>query len=108
MEYPAHTEDDHQPLAVRVRAEVPGLTGLRFVAAISAAVAHGCEQILRFTDPAPRWAYWIPQTAGLGMSLFFVLSGFVIHCNYRKAVTQDGLHGLGGFGWARFSRLYPL
>jgi hypothetical protein len=52
--------------------------------------------------------YWMKQTAGLGMGLFFVLSGFVIHYNYRIAVTAGGLNGLSGFVWARFSRLYPL
>jgi peptidoglycan/LPS O-acetylase OafA/YrhL len=89
------------------RADVPGLTGLRFVAALSVALAHGSELILKF-DPPPRLMHWIPQLAGLGMSLFFVLSGFVIHYNYRLAVTQGGLKGLSGFVWARFSRLYPL
>jgi peptidoglycan/LPS O-acetylase OafA/YrhL len=94
--------------AVAPRTEVPGLTGLRFIAAFSVAIAHGSEQILKFDDPSLRLTYWIPQITGLGMGLFFVLSGFVIHYNYRIAVTQGGLNGLGGFVWARFSRLYPL
>jgi peptidoglycan/LPS O-acetylase OafA/YrhL len=91
-----------------LRPDVPGLTGLRFAAAFSVAIAHGSEQILRFSAPTPDLMYWLPQLAGLGMGLFFVLSGFVIHYNYRIAVTQGGLNGLGGFVWARFSRLYPL
>ena len=37
-----------------------------------------------------------------------MLSGFVIHFNYRIAVTEGGLNGLSSFAWARFSRLYPL
>ncbi len=48
------------------------------------------------------------QSANFGMVLFFVLSGFVIHYNYRMTVTQGGLQGIGGFIWARFARLYPL
>jgi peptidoglycan/LPS O-acetylase OafA/YrhL len=87
--------------------EVPGLTGLRFIAALAVAMAHGCELILRF-NPSPRLLYWVPQYAGFGMTLFFVLSGFVIHYNYRITVTKGGLSGLGSFIWARFSRLYPL
>jgi peptidoglycan/LPS O-acetylase OafA/YrhL len=46
--------------------------------------------------------------AGFGMSLFFVLSGFVIHYNYSKLVTEQGPSGYLKFMWARFSRLYPM
>jgi peptidoglycan/LPS O-acetylase OafA/YrhL len=96
------------PAETAVRPEVPGLTGLRFVAAFSVALAHGSLLILKFNAPPPELTYWISTLAGLGMGLFFVLSGFVIHYNYRIAVTQGGLNGLSGFLWARFSRLYPL
>lgn len=44
--------------------------------------------------------------SGLGMPLFFVLSGFVIHYNYRDLYAQNG--GLKAFVVARFTRLYPL
>jgi len=94
--------------AIQPRREVPGLTGLRFVAAFSVAMAHGSELILKFDSPSLAQTRWLPPLAGLGMGLFFVLSGFVIHYNYRIAVTQGGIDGLGGFIWARFSRLYPL
>ena len=94
--------------AAASRPEVSGLTGLRFIAAFSVAIAHGSEQTLRFSNQSPQFVYWISQISALGMGLFFVLSGFVIHYNYRVAVTQGGLDGLGGFVWARFSRLYPL
>jgi peptidoglycan/LPS O-acetylase OafA/YrhL len=90
------------------RREVPGLTGLRLVAALSVAVSHGTDQILRLSNVPYHLTYWLSQSAGFGMVLFFVLSGFVIHYNYRRTVTQGGLEGLGGFIWARFSRLYPL
>jgi peptidoglycan/LPS O-acetylase OafA/YrhL len=86
--------------------EVPGLTGLRFVAAISVALAHGAHLILKLDDDSV--TYWLTTLSGLGMGLFFVLSGFVIHYNYRLAVTDGGLNGLSSFFWARFSRLYPL
>ena len=90
------------------RAEIPGLTGLRFVAAISVAIAHGADQVLKLQDAPFHLTFWLPQLAGFGMSLFFVLSGFVIHYNYRLAVTTEGPRGLSGFFWARFARLYPL
>jgi peptidoglycan/LPS O-acetylase OafA/YrhL len=107
MQHTARSSDARKSVPAAPRKDVPGLTGLRFVAALSVALAHGSELILKF-DPPLRLTYWIPQLAGLGMSLFFVLSGFVIHYNYRHAVTQGSLSDLGGFIWARFSRLYPL
>jgi peptidoglycan/LPS O-acetylase OafA/YrhL len=88
------------------RREVSGLTGLRFFAALSVVLSHGADQILRLRNST--FTYWLSQSAGFGMVLFFVLSGFVIHYNYRKTVTQGGVNGLGSFIWARFSRLYPL
>lgn len=90
------------------RVEVSGLTGLRFVAALSVAIAHGSLLILRFDRPQLLGVSWLSTVAGLGMTLFFVLSGFVIHYNYRIAVTQNGASGLLAFLWKRFARLYPL
>jgi peptidoglycan/LPS O-acetylase OafA/YrhL len=46
--------------------------------------------------------------SGFGMTLFFVLSGFVIHYNYARLVTDGGWRGIAAFLWARFARLYPL
>jgi peptidoglycan/LPS O-acetylase OafA/YrhL len=76
--------------------EVPSLTGLRFVAAFWVAFAHGKGVLLRIDDlPA---LHWLDIPAGFGMTLFFVLSGFVIHYNYRK-VTTEGVSGVGRFLW---------
>jgi peptidoglycan/LPS O-acetylase OafA/YrhL len=85
--------------------EVPSLTGLRFIAAFSVAFAH-CSAVL-FRIEGVSSLSWLGVPAGFGMSLFFVLSGFVIHYNYR-AVLQRGIPGIGRFIWARFARLYPL
>lgn len=88
-----------------MRDEVPSLTGLRFVAAFCVAFAHSNVVLMRIENlPSLRW---LDVPAGFGMTLFFVLSGFVIHYNYRR-VTGEGVSGVGRFLWARFSRLYPL
>ena len=42
------------------------------------------------------------------MTLFFVLSGFVVHYNYGNLVTKGRLRGIAAFLWARFARPYPL
>jgi peptidoglycan/LPS O-acetylase OafA/YrhL len=90
------------------RDDLPVLTGLRFLAAFSVLIGHGAAFILNFETRDYDFVYWLRQASGFGMTLFFVLSGFVIHYNYRISVTQGGGRGLGAFLWARFARLYPL
>jgi peptidoglycan/LPS O-acetylase OafA/YrhL len=89
--------------------ELPVLTGLRFLAAFSVLIAHGLAHTLRINEGmGASLIYWTSQFAGFGMTLFFVLSGFVIHYNYNALVTKGGIYGCGFFMWARFARLYPL
>jgi len=87
---------------------VPGLTGLRFLAAFSVLIAHGFAVIMHGHDAPGGIAYWVTQASGFGMTLFFVLSGFVIHYNYATLVTEGRLRGIAAYLWARFARLYPL
>lgn len=86
---------------------VPSLTGLRFLAAFSVLLAHSAAVLLRDYETPGNVVYWIKQTSGFGMTLFFVLSGFVIHYNY-SATASRSLRDVGRFLWARFARLYPL
>jgi peptidoglycan/LPS O-acetylase OafA/YrhL len=44
----------------------------------------------------------------LGMNLFFVLSGFIIHYNYSSSLTEFSVPNFTRFVIARISRLYPL
>jgi len=88
--------------------DVPGLTGLRFLAAFSVLIAHGFGVLLQGHDTPGSVAYWATQASGFGMTLFFLLSGFVIHYNYATLVTAGGFRGIAAYLWARFSRLYPL
>ena len=91
-----------------LRQDLPALTGLRFVAAFSVLIGHGFAWILANHETPGGLVFWVSQISGFGMTLFFVLSGFVIHYNYGKLVTTKGLRGVGAFLWARFARLYPL
>jgi peptidoglycan/LPS O-acetylase OafA/YrhL len=90
------------------RDEVPALTGLRFVAAFSVLIAHAVSTILASYEAPLNAIYWLRQASGFGMTLFFVLSGFVIHYNYASLVTGERQGGVGAYLWARFARLYPL
>lgn len=87
--------------------DIPALTGLRFLAALSVALAHSSGRILEYQS-TDEGGQWLSRLGPFGMTLFFVLSGFVIHYNYRYLATARGLAGLGQFLWARFARLYPL
>jgi len=84
------------------------LTGLRGVAACSVLIAHAFETSFNygagsvFHPFASRLAYF-------GMSLFFVLSGFVIEYNYADSFAIGRLPAAAyRFFVARFARLYPL
>src|SRR5207253_503039 len=74
----------------------------------SVLIAHAASTILSFAETPWGVIYWMKQASGFGMTLFFVLSGFVIHYNYAGTVTEGGIKGARNYLWARFSRLYPL
>jgi peptidoglycan/LPS O-acetylase OafA/YrhL len=90
------------------REDVPGLTGLRFAAAFSVLIAHSMSMLMRSHETPWGFVYWVIQASGFGMTLFFVLSGFVIHYNYATLVTEGRVRGIAAYLWARFARLYPL
>ena len=107
---PAHAASLPRPAAMsKIHPDaVPGLTGLRFLAAFSVLFAHAVAVLLQGHDYPGSVAYWCTQASGFGMTLFFVLSGFVIHYNYAGLVTGGRLRGIAAYLWARFARLYPL
>jgi peptidoglycan/LPS O-acetylase OafA/YrhL len=80
---------------------LPALDGLRFMAAMLVAGGHYASIIGQGTFPET-----LASFTGLGMTLFFVLSGFVIHYNYYNTIPKAG--GTRSFAVARFARLYPL
>ena len=90
----------HQP--------IPALTGLRFVAAFSVLVSHSIGALIHFPGRAPDWYIFLSCLSSIGMPLFFVLSGFVIHYNYSNLIERRGFHEVANFFIARFARLYPL
>ena len=82
---------------------IPALTGLRFVAALLVFVSH----------------YPVPGVAGtplrmmrsgyMAVTLFFVLSGFVLAYNYLERMETRLTPGVvGEFLLARVARIYPL
>lgn len=83
-------------------AELPALTGLRFIAAISIAFEHVCIGAIFILFGRPIGPVY-------AMPLFFVLSGFIIHYVYAKSLNERRWGGAAlDFMAARISRLYPL
>lgn len=83
---------------------IGSLTGLRFVAAASVAVGHGALSLRH------DWlSQLVAQFSSIGMTLFFVLSGFVLWLNYADSFQTAAFGAaLRSFAVARFARLYPM
>ncbi|MES9996755.1 acyltransferase family protein [Desulfovibrio aminophilus] len=94
-------------LVTAKRAQLDELTGLRFIAAFCILIAHASHW-LSPTQPPHSVINWIMKSAGIGMPLFFVLSGFVIHYNYGRMFDKLTFNGYFKYVFARFSRIYPL
>ncbi len=90
------------------RAQLPALTGLRFLASFLVLVGHALHVYLLF--PGSSFVLLGGMAlACLGMSLFFVLSGFVIHYNYAQLFrSEPPARALYSFLSNRLARLYPL
>ena len=84
----------------RKPAEILPLTGLRFVAAFYVFLFH---VQLRFPLPVPAFLGRVIENGAAGMSLFFVLSGYVLAYRYagRKIDLKD-------YFWSRVGRIYPI
>lgn len=87
--------------------ELRALTGLRFIAALLVLVGHSWV-IVRFTDDRVMTAIMTGGTP-IGMTAFFVLSGFVLWINYAADFqTRPLLESGRRFVVARIARLYPM
>ncbi len=98
-----------QPGGGVIKENVPSLTGLRFIAALTVVVSHIFAMMVKVPGSGSilhTLLSVVGSLSGAGMTLFFVLSGFVIHMNYGHAMSTPT--GLWNFFAARFARLYPL
>lgn len=76
------------------------LTSLRFIFALMVFAAH-CYVI------APHFSHFLYKEGFVGVSFFFVLSGFIIAYNYQRKFEQQTVTKRT-FWIARFARIYPL
>ena len=92
------------------RAEIQSLTGLRGVAALLIVWCHWGTWMRPTGSPTlPPMLAAIFGTDEIAMTMFFVLSGFVIAYNYGQFDWRGKTcHSLINFFTYRIARLYPL
>jgi peptidoglycan/LPS O-acetylase OafA/YrhL len=79
------------------------LTGLRIFPALAVYFSH-----LHAPAGSPDWLARALAGGYYGVTVFFVLSGFVLAINYWDRLTRPSGRGLWSFAVARFARVYPL
>lgn len=80
--------------------QIKSLTGLRFFAAAMVVANH-------FSNPTHRLIANFTQHSFIGVTIFFVLSGFIL--SYSYASRPGSMRGtLRSFWMARIARLYPV
>ncbi|OJA47846.1 acyltransferase family protein [Burkholderia ubonensis] len=82
-----------------LRGEIPALTGLRFIAAVSVVAFHAPLFGILPDDWFGR--FQLMQ----GVSFFFVLSGFILQYNYRDSISSIGF---ARFVSLRIAKIWPL
>jgi peptidoglycan/LPS O-acetylase OafA/YrhL len=80
-----------------------GVQVLRFVAALLVVV---CHSTLIVSERMPYLGFPVWQKGGIGVSLFFVISGFVIVLSSRS--LEPRADGWALFAWRRLVRIVPL
>ncbi|MDR6490412.1 peptidoglycan/LPS O-acetylase OafA/YrhL [Paraburkholderia terricola] len=80
----------------------PALTSIRFIAAFAVVVSHYSENNLL---PLPSAIFDFIDGGRSAVSLFFVLSGFILTFTYRDKLGHGGVRT---FYEARIARIYPM
>ena len=85
---------------------LPSLTGLRFWAVFFILINH----LLLGYVPRDNLLFinMLRHAGEIGMDIFFILSGFIIHYNYSASIQSFSKLSIYSFIVARIARLYPL
>jgi peptidoglycan/LPS O-acetylase OafA/YrhL len=84
-------------------ADIKPLTGLRFIAAFWLLLYFFWGRL----DLGVRDEFALIEKGGMGVDLFFILSGFILAHVYGPQVENKTFHWRS-FLWARLARVYPL
>jgi peptidoglycan/LPS O-acetylase OafA/YrhL len=91
---------------VEAKSRLEALTGLRLVAAAVVAVAH-----MPFLHADPRLAPAVRRAmaeGSCGLTIFFVLSGFVLTYGYHDRLANPTRREVGRYYLARVARIWPV
>lgn len=88
----------------RKREFFPQLTSVRFFAALIVVLYHYNDE---FSPYLPGFLKNLINHGYIGVSFFFILSGFILGANYYDRLLTRRV-SVPEFLWARFSRIYPL
>ncbi len=95
---------------ISAKDRLPALTGIRFFLALWVIVFHqsGPAGMMRLqVSKLPEPFFGAVRTGYLAVSVFFVLSGFILAYNYPISRNWSA-PGIRKFAWARVSRIYPV
>lgn len=84
--------------------DLPALTGIRFIAASMVFLFHYADYL--FSPDARQLGYYFFRQLNVGVSLFFVLSGFLITYRYYDVLSSG--KPLGAYFIRRVARIFPL
>lgn len=91
-----------------LRNEILPLTGIRAAAAIWVVLYHMKSQLLLAYPTLSFLINPLVSNGYLGVDLFFILSGFVIHYNYWNRINLLRMSSVLEFLWMRLARLWPV
>jgi len=82
---------------------IGALTGVRWWAAFGVLLSHSMPG-----GDTPRLIQSFFEQGNLGVTVFFVLSGFILTYTYSQSLAKPTTQGIWRFYVARFARVYPL
>lgn len=85
--------------------QLKALTSIRFIFALLVVLFHGLEPKPGLLDAWPRFLKIVISHGFVGVSFFFVLSGFILSYSYAGRIRQPGDEV--AFWWARAARILP-
>lgn len=85
--------------------QIEVLTSLRFFAAAAVLTYHSGASTIEATQYFPSFIVNFLMNGFLGVTFFFILSGFILTNVYYDRIS---VKAMGNFMWARVARIYPV